>query len=325
MVPFLLCLCILLQNSGVMAAELPKAAVTAKSVFHPTKDNSYYELLVPAQLTKIGDTYYLMDVYHNQILCSKNLGAPACEWKVMADGLNRPHAIAGDGVVLLVTDTDNHRLISYVKSESAEGYVETQVFDNVGVRPHYTVYDKVTGLFYVWSSLTGEMYLFRRKPGTVELYLEKVMKVPELDGKYVRSFTIEEDRIYFPCVEASVIVAVDKETFVIENIYPVPKKIAGMVQLLKMGNYYYLTVSTDIDYNRNTEALVRVRALEDFATGKYEDVKRYFEGGWTPYYISEADGFYYTVVQGNAGISCGYRFEVVEDKFCNMRKAAEKW
>lgn len=359
--PFLLCLCILMQNSGAKAAEfdptagadrfrfflkseataeptriqmaavceskeVPEVKATERSVFHPARENSYYELLVPAQLTKIGDTYYLTDVYHDQILCSKNLWAPARGWNVMADSLNRPHAIAGDGVVFLVTDTDNHRIVSYVKSSEAEGYVEKQIFDNVGVRPHYIVYDDAAGLFYVWSSLTGEMYLFRRNADTVELYLEKVMKVPELDGKYVRSFLIEDDRIYFPCVEESAVIAVDKETFSIENSYPVPKEIAGMVQLFKMGNYYYLTVSTDIGYNQNTETIVRVKALEDFAGGNYEDVKAYFEGGWTPYYISGADGFYYTVAQGNAGISCGYRFEVDgEDKFYNMRKAAEKW
>ena len=359
--PFLLCLCILMQNFGVSAAEAEayspadaertqdflkigstaeptlwqtpeadeaeefskKIEVTAKSVFHPVRENNYYNLLVPTQMTKIGDTYYLVDSYHNQILCSKNMGAPARKWNVMADKLNRPHAIAGDGVVLLVADTDNHRIISYVKEE--EGYVEKQVFDSVGVRPHYIVYDNETGLFFVWSSMTGEMYLFRRMPDTVELCLEKVMRVPELDGKYVRSFMIEDDKIYFPCVEKSAIIAVDKKTFSIENIYPVPEKIAGMVQLIKIQNYYYLTVSTDINYNKNAAAFVRAGALEDFAGGNYKDVRSYFEEEWLPYYISEADGFYYAIVLGNAGASCGCRFEVEEDKFQNMRKAAIAW
>lgn len=312
-VSIFLCLWILAQDF---------CAFTADAAFYPTEGNIYYELLVPTQLTKIGDTYYLVDSYHNQILCSKRLGPPACGWSVMAGNLNRPHSIAGDGVVFLVTDTDNHRIISYVKSEEPEGYAEVQIFENIGVRPHFITYDASTGAFYVWSSMTGEMYLFRRKPDTVEIYLEKVMKVPELYGKYVRSFTIEGDRIYLPCVHDSAIVSVDKETFQIEDIYPVPESIAGMVQLIKIQNYYYLTVSTDIDFDQNAATIVRAGSLEDFAGGNYEEVKDYFGDKGAPYYISESDGSYYTVVIRPAGASYGYKFDVAEDEICNMFKTA---
>lgn len=310
----LLCLWILTQDF---------CTFTASAAFYPTKENIYYELLVPTQLTKIEDTYFMVDSYHNQILCSKRLEPPASGWNIMAENLMRPHSIAGDGVVFLVTDTDNHRIISYVKGEEPEGYTETQIFENIGVRPHYIAYDAPTGLFYAWSSMTGEMYLFRRKPDTVEVYLEKVMSVPELSGKYVRSFTIEDDRIYLPCVEYRAIVEVDKETFEIKNIYSVPEKIAGMVQITKIQNYYYLTVSTDIDYNQNAATIVRAGALEDFAVGNYESVNDCFGINGAPYYISEAGGSYYTVVIRSAGASYGCKFDVVEDKICNMRKTAD--
>lgn len=309
----LLCLWILAQDFCVF---------TSDAAFHPTEENIYYELLVPTQLTKIGDTYYLVDSYHNQILCSKRLGPPASEWKVMAGNLKRPHSIAGDGVVFLAADTDNHRIISYVKSENPEGYTETQIFEHIGVRPHYIVYDAPTGLFYVWSSMTGEMYLFRRKPDTVEVYLEKVMSVPELYGQYVRSFTIEGDRIYLPCVHKSAIIAVDKKTFRIKNTYSVPESIAGMVQLIKMDHYYYLTVSTDINFDQNAATIVRAGALEDFAAGNYEEVTEYFTDKGAPYYITEVDGSYYTVVIRPTGASYGYKFEVVEDEICNLQKTA---
>lgn len=359
MASFLLCLCILILDSGTaaeaapswsgmggsarqriaaMAGKMPSFAVgsgetkkfpdvraTAKEAFHPLKENTYYELLAPTQLVKLGDTYYLVDSYHHQILCSKRLEPSAFKWEVMVDGLNRPHAIAGDGAVFLVTDTDNHRVISYVKSEDPEGYTEKQVFDGIGERPHYVVYDAATGLFYVWSSMTGEMFLFRRKPDTAEVYLEDVKKIPELNGKYVRSFTIEDGRIYFPCVPDSAIVAADQETFSIEAVYPVPEKISGMVQLIKIQNYYYLTVSTDINYNKSAATMVRARTLEDFAAGSYEDVGDDLEEGKVPYYISEADGSYYTVVMGGSTPACGYRFDVAEDEFCNRKKGATAW
>lgn len=334
---FFLCLCVLMQGSVAAAAEPPPAdrlariceapeiTVTAKEVFHPAKENIHYELFAPTQLVKIGDAYYLVDSYHNQILCSRRLEPPAFKWSVMVDGLNRPHAIAGDGEVFLVADTDNHRIVSYVRSEGAEGYIEKQIFDNVGVRPHYIAYDGEEGLFYAWSSMTGEMILFRRKPGSADVALEEVKKISELCGKYVRSFTVEGDRIYFPCVEDSAIVSVDRETFLVKAVYPVPENMAGMVQLVKIQNYYYLTVSTDIDYNRNAAVMVRAKSLEDFAVGDYEKVEGVFEVNEVPYYISEADGSYYTVVMGGSEAACGYRFDVEEDQFRRVRKAAEGW
>ena len=134
----ILCISVVLQSPCLLE-------VKAESVY-PAERNSYYGLLVPTQLTKIGDTFYLVDSYHNQILYSTAYGVLSCSWKVMAKDLAQPHSIAGDGVVYLVTDTENHRVVSYLKNP--EGFVELQVFDNIGVRPHYIVYDAPTGLFY---------------------------------------------------------------------------------------------------------------------------------------------------------------------------------
>lgn len=305
-----LCFCMILQGPCMLSVRA--------ETFYPEQRNSYYGLLVPTQLTKIGDTFYLVDSYHNQILYSTAYGVLSSSWKVMSTNFSQPHSIAGDGVVYLVADTENGRMVSYMKNP--DGFTELQVFDNIGVRPHYVVYDEPTGLFYAWSSMTGEMYLFRRKPDSFEVYLEKVMRVPELYGKYVRSFTIEGNQIYFPCVHSSSIVAVDKKTFKINNIYPVPANIAGMVQLVKIQNYYYLTVSTDINFDQKAATIVRARTLEDFAVGNYENMNWYFGGDGAPYYISCADGSYFTVVIRTTGRACGYKFDVVDDQICNREE-----
>lgn len=305
-----LCFCMMWQGPCMISVKA--------ETFYPAERNSYNRLLVPTQLTKIGDTFYLVDSYHNQILYSTEYGVGSSSWKVISTNFSQPHSIAGDGVVYLVADTENHRVVSYMKN--SEGFTELQVFDNIGVRPHYVVYDEPTGLFYVWSSMTGEMYLFRRKPDSVEVYLEKVMQVPELYGKYVRSFTIEGDQIYFPCVHSSSIVAADKKTFGINNIYPVPENIAGMVQLVRIQNYYYLTVSTDIHFDQKAATIIRAKTLEDFGTGNYENMNSYFGGDGAPYYISYADGSYFTLVIRTAGRACGYKFDVVDDQICNMEE-----
>ncbi len=305
-----LCLGMILQSPCLLTAKA--------GTFYPTERNSYYGLLVPTQITKIGDTFYLVDSYHDQVLYSTQYGVLSSSWKVMSKNFFQPHSIAGDGVVYLVTDTENHRVVSYTKEE--EGFTEQQVFNGIGVRPHYIVYDEATGLFYAWSSMTGEMYLFRRKADSAEVYLENIMRVPELYGKYVRSFTMEGETIYFPCVHSSSIVAVDKNTFRIKDIYPVPENIAGMVQLTKIQNYYYLTVSTDIHFNQSAANIVRARTLEDFGSGNYESVNKKFGGDGAPYYISYADGSYFTVVIRSEGRACGYKFDVVDDEICNKEE-----
>lgn len=305
-----LCFCMIWQGSCMLSVRA--------ETFYPAERNSYNRLLAPTQLTKIGDTFYLVDSYHDQVLYSTAYGVGSSSWKVMAKDLSQPHSIAGDGAVFLVTDTENYRVVSYRKD--TEGFVELQAFDNIGVRPHYVVYDEPTGLFYVWSSMTGEMYLFRRKPDSVEVYLEKVMRIPELYGKYVRSFTIEGDQIYLPCVHSSSIVAVDKKTFAINNIYPVPENIAGMVQLVRIQNYYYLTVSTDINFDQKAATVIRAKTLEDITVGNYENMNQYFGDDGAPYYISYADGSYFTVVIRTKSKACGYKFDVVNDEICNSEE-----
>lgn len=236
----------------------------------------------------------------------------------MANNLSQPHAIAGDGVVYLIVDTENHRVISYVKG--GDNYQRYQVFENIGVRPHYIVYDEPTGYFYAWSSMTGEMYLFRRQKDSLEVVLEKVLRIPELFGKYVRSFTIEGDKIYFPCVDGSCIVVADKDDLQIREVYPVSADIAGMVQIVKIQNYYYLSVSTDSEYRRDHATFVRARTLEDFGTGNYENINGKFGNNGAPYYISYFDDAYFTMVIREKGRDCGYKFNIVDDELCNVRE-----
>ncbi len=278
--------------------------------------NPYDKLVIPTQITKIGDTYYIVDSYHNQILYSPSYNQASESWMVMASDLSQPHAIAGDNFVYLVADTENHRVVCYIKS--GENYVKTQIFDNIGIRPHYIIYEEETGYFYVWSSMTGEMYLFQRNPDSFEVNLKKVIAIPEFAGKYIRSFTIEGSQIYFPCVESSSIFVADRETFKINAQYPVPHNIAGMVQLLRIQNYYYLTVSTDINYDKSFATIVRARTLEDFISGNYEDLNKKFGNSGTPYYISYFDDSYFTMVI-NENRPYGYKFDVINDKLSNMK------
>lgn len=255
--------------------------------------NTYDTLNVATYLTKIGDTYFLADCYHNQILFHDNLESPITEWKILTKDVHYAHTIAGDGTVLLIDDTDNNRIVVF--ENTGKGYVQTLAFDGVGMKPHFVQYDEKRQTFYAWSSITGEMYCFKRDTATNEVYIEKILKIDELFGVYVRSFTIIEDDIYFISGHNNQkIIRANADTLEILETYKVTPEIAGMVQLVQIQDYFYLTISTDNQENQDAATIIRTKDLHSLANGEYEDVYDQFGiGGGTPYYITEIDGRYY--------------------------------
>ena len=256
----------------------------------PPVANPYPYLSVPTYITKIDNLYFLVDCYHDQIIYHDNLTDPLTEWLVMTDEINRGHTIAGDGLVCLADDTENHRILVFEKQDGV--FVHTQSFSDIGNRPHYIVYDAPTDTFYAWSSMSGEMYLFRHEPGDARMYLSEIRRIEQLDNVYVRSFTILDDEIYFVSGNSNIL-RVDLDTFELLEAYPVPDSMAGMIQLTKIQDYYYITVSTDITGNQDYATIVRTRDLSGLVLGDYEDIYETFIGGGTPYYITSFDNTYY--------------------------------
>lgn len=276
----------------------------------PSAANPYSDLSVPTYITKIDDLYFLVDCYHNQILYHDNLTDPLTEWLVMTDEINKGHTIAGDGLVYLADDTENHRILVFEKKDGF--FVHTQTFSDIGNRPHYIIYDAPTDTFYAWSSMSGEMYLFRHEPDDSRMYLSEIRRIEQLDNVYVRSFTIMDDEIYFVSGNSSIL-RVDLDTFEILEAYPVPDPMAGMIQLTKIQDYYYITVSTDITGNQDYATIVRTRDLSGLMRGNYEDIYEIFIGGGTPYYITTFDNAYYLTEHRLPGHSV-WRFRVQDNE-----------
>lgn len=266
------------------------------------KKNTYDSLNVATYIVKAGENYFIADCYHDQIIYNDNLSDPLSEWNVLTDEVHYAHTIASDGLMLLVDDTENNRLLVFQQTE--EGYVHTQTLERIGMKPHYVQYDDKNQVFMAWSSITGEMYIIRRasqsdENGLYPLYIEKILKIDELYGIYVRSFTILEDGIYFvsghnnhKIIQAAI--NSDGDGFDIVAEYDVPGSMAGMVQMTKIQDYYYITVSTDDQENQDSATIIRAVSLEGLADGMYEDIyDRFGISGGTPYYITEIDGRYY--------------------------------
>ncbi len=294
-----------LRASEVLVSDKASAALSAENVKNP-----YETLDIPTQVTKIGDLWFIVDCYHDQIIYNDNLKDPLNEWLVMTGDLNKGHTLASDGLVYLTDDTENERILVFEKE--GDVFLLTQKFENVTSRPHYIIYDERSGVFYAWCSTSGEMYLFRHEENDPRMYLAEIRSIPELKGIYVRSFTILGDEIYFVSGGGRII-KVDLETFKILEEYPVPGSMAGMVQLTWIDGYWYITISTDENWDQSFATMIRCRSLEDLSENDYEDVYENFIGGGTPYYITEAEGSYYLTEHRVPGHSV-WRFNVIGDK-----------
>ena len=260
------------------------------SVLEEPRLNAFFDLSVPTWLTKVNDTYFLVDCYHNQVIYHDNLSDPLWQWSVMTDDINRGHTLASDGLVYLIDDTENNRILIFEKKNGR--FLHTQTFQDIGNRPHYIIYDEKTKTFYAWSSMSGEMYLFRHEPDDSRMYLAAVRKIDALENVYVRSFTIQDDSVYFVSGNSSIIRA-DLKTFQVLDTWPVPDSMAGMIQLTPIQDYFYITVSTDITGNQDYATILRTKDLSGLMDGRFEDIYEYFIGGGTPYYITQIDNGWY--------------------------------
>lgn len=271
---------------------------------HEDKQNTYDTLNVATYITKVDDMYFIADCYHDQIIYHDNITDPLNEWSVLTDEVHYAHTIATDGMLLLVDDTENNRLLAFQRTD--EGYAHTQTLENIGMKPHFVQYDKRRERFMAWSSITGEMYLIKRydipnEQGIYPLYIEKTLKIDELYGVYVRSFTLMDDGIYFvsghnnqKIIKARIVENEEAAGFEITARYEVPAGLAGMVQLYKIQDYYYITVSTDNTENQDCAIIIRTKSLDSLMTGDYEDIYADLGlSGGTPYYINEIEGRYY--------------------------------
>ncbi len=124
-----------------------------RSLLNAIPNNPFPTLSVPTYITKVEDTYFIVDCYNNQVIYHDNLTDPLYEWLVMTGDISMGHTLASDGFVYLIDDTEKNRILVMEKEINAGGhpvFVPTQEFNGIGNRPHYIVYDKYTDTFYAW-------------------------------------------------------------------------------------------------------------------------------------------------------------------------------
>lgn len=287
----------------------PAERMPVEKVVYDNPVNPYKATKSPAQVTKQGKYYFIADTFHDQVIYSENFYKPVKEWKVITSKVSGPHSVASDGKYYLIADTENHRVLIFEWDRS--GFRLTQKFEEMGVRPHYIEYDSESDSFYVWSSQTCEMYILA-KDNTGTLCIKEIRKIKELEGHYIRSFTIFGEYILFPSGTNKQVLITDKNSLQILGRFLVPGEIAGMAYIKPIGNYFYMTISSDENYDQNKATIIRTNNLEGLINGEYEDISSLFPGIKIPYYIDYMQGAYYMTNHG--GSSTIFRFYVHNDE-----------
>ena len=161
--------------------------------------------------------------------------------------------------------------------------------------------------------MTGEVYRFRRDREGI--WLDEIHTVPRLANTYVRSFTINDDKVYFvsgisSAGEPPCIVCCRLKDFTEIAEYPVHENYAGMIEVLPCGDEWLVTVSTDLYGSQDAATMLRVPSLEALSSGSCEEIyERYFVGGGTPYFMTCIDECWYLTEHRLPGHSL-WRFQV---------------
>lgn len=282
-------------------------------------------LCVPTMVRFVDGLYLIVDCYNDQIIYSDELTKGTFEWKILSTDVKEPHTIDSDGNVYLTDDTENNRVKVYRKGINSDGEVwffESQIFEGIGNRPHYTYYNEADATFYVWSSESGEMFLFKYMSEQDAVALVEKRIVPELSGVYVRSFTIRDDSIFFVSNLADAnIYQCNLETFKVERKYKVSDELAGMVQITFADGIIVITVSTDRDSNTSARNLITCTCLEDLEDGNYVSYYDLFASDGTPYNITMiGEDTYYVTAHNASGTSQVMSFQIENGAIVNIQR-----
>lgn len=271
-------------------------------------------LYTPTMINKINELYFIVDCWHSRILYSEDLNRPISDWNLMTDDIVGGHTIASDGEIFIIDDTERNsiKVLNYTGSE----FIEKQVINNIEGRPHYVLYDSQNSEFYVLSSLTGTIYVFKNVQGEL-LQVEK-REIPELTNTYVRSMSIIDGYMYLP-TNAGKIIKVDYQhnSWKVVDTFEVPNELFNMNYVTKIEDYWYITIYSDVNGDTGKSNIVRTKDLKSIYQGDYQSIYDELDFHGTPYFINAFDGqFFVTEIDKSNGI---HSFDVYNNKISNQK------
>jgi len=295
----------------------------SKNFSHDVKEDTVAKapweerLYPPTFVTKIDDYYFIVDCWQHRIIYSKDFQTPVGMWETLdAETLGGPHSIASDGELLVVDNTGYHKVNVYRKNGDGK-FILQQGFEGIGNRPHRVTYSPEKQGFYVLGSVSTDIYFFKNING--ELQLQFTKKLDFLEDQYTRSFRIMDDKMYFVSgANKIVVVRYLDDSFEILEEYGVPNELAGMNDIYKIGNYYYITSTTSAK-GEIAPQFIRTDNLDKLKDGLYEDLYAASGLKGTPYFFEKIEDLYYlTEITQYSSI---LRFKIADDEIVDF----ERW
>lgn len=249
--------------------------------------NSWRDTLyTPTSIEKIDDLYFIVDCWQHRVIYNDNLSDKISNWKTLSDNLEGPHSIASDKEVFLVDNTEKNEIQVFKRKE--DNFILTQTIQNVGKRPHKIIYDKNTNLFYSIASTSQDIVVLENINGNVRV--KQKTRLDFLDGSYIRSISIIEDKMYFlPGPNKVICTEYKSGKFNVISEYKLPKALEAINHLYKIDNYYYISLYT-MGENPNEPKLVRFKNFNELQNNEYEDLTKKLNIKGVPYFFSEFDG-----------------------------------
>lgn len=183
-------------------------------------------------IQKIDDTYFIVDCWNHRVLYNTSIEKDLKKWQTLTDeSYVGGHTIASDGELYVLDNTDRNQVLCYKKKDDGT-FEKVIAIGDINTRPHFVVYDEVHSYFYVIGSQSAMIYTFQNVDGI--LYLMRSDFLPELEGAYVRSITLIDNKLYTACGNGSICeYSIANEGFCLENTYPVPDELYGILIEMK--------------------------------------------------------------------------------------------
>ncbi|MEA1890684.1 MAG: hypothetical protein U9N50_13020 [Pseudomonadota bacterium] len=249
-------------------------------------------LLLPTNVEKIGNQYFIVDCYNNRVLYSDKIDTPLVEWNRLGTDIpmSWPHSIASDGHFYLVDDTYQNRLLIFKRKDNA--FIFHKVINDISKSPHRVLYDDATNAFYLLGAWSQSITKLVHRNDDIEI--EYSRKMDFLKGTYSRSIHIIDGLMYFISGPGRInVVRYKDDSYEIVRSHDVPDGFKSMNDIARVGDVFYLTASLG--------KMLKCKSLDDLAS--CENVYESLGIKGNPYFFSYFDdAFHLTEIGTGDGV-----------------------
>lgn len=238
-------------------------------------------LYAPTQVVRLGTRWFIVDCWHHRIIHSEDLYLPIARWQTLDENIAGPHSIATDGHFFVAEDTGRHGVKVY-RQPAAGVFEQDQYLPNIGRRPHRVLFDAARRQFLIVGSEDQTLYILREQAGA--LVLAAAVHVPELQGQYCRSITLQGDTLWFVGNFHLV-----RYRMTPRGVAPDTGHITLHARFHGSNDLYFFENGAGGILTSTPRSAVHFRVLDDLALGNATDLAQGTSSGGfsgTPYYVT---------------------------------------